>query len=121
MRNDRRRVTTHVFAQVLGGTRTSGRIKTSSAAIAFEMLSFLVRNEELQIFEITLACKHHGQQLVHNSCSAQDMPRQRWISNRTVITPSSIQHLLDVGMTTPLLAHLGEGAERCVRGARGGE
>lgn len=58
--------------------QTSCGIQSATTSFAFEMFSFLVRDEDLQVIEITL----------------------------TIIAPWPSQQLLNIGMTALLLAHL---------------
>jgi hypothetical protein len=61
------------------GAFTSSCVQPPPTSVALEMLCLLMRNQELEIFKISLA----------------------------VVTPWSRQELLDVGLLSLLLAHLG--------------
>lgn len=39
------------------GWHTSGSIQSATASFAFEVLSFLMRDENLEVIEITLTCR----------------------------------------------------------------
>lgn len=85
---------------------TSGSVESSSAAVAFEMLRFLVGNEKLEILKVALAYTSNPR--VSNPIPAQFIPGyQKGAGLQTVIAPGPREHLFDIGMAALLFAHLG--------------
>jgi len=78
---------------------TSSSVESAATSFTFEMLSFLMGNENLQVIEITLTCEEGQPNSIRRGLGME--------SPRTVITPGASEEFLDVGMTALLLSYHG--------------